>query len=79
MMGNWAITSLLQFSFGCNYNKHNLSSSLIYYSTSLLYCVKRVDECSMMVCEQTFAVQRFLLLSGSLPIPHVLLDEIVKL
>jgi len=32
MMKNWAITSLLQFSFGCNYNKHNLSSSLIYYS-----------------------------------------------
>jgi len=32
MMGNWAITSLLQFNFGCNYDKHNLSSSLIYYS-----------------------------------------------
>jgi len=36
--------------------------------------MKRVDECSMMV-----SVQAFLLLSGSLLVPHVLLDEIVKL
>ncbi len=31
-MKNWAITSLLQFNFGCHYDKHNLSLSLIYYS-----------------------------------------------
>ncbi len=31
-MKNWAITSLSQFNFGCNYDKRNLSSSLIYYS-----------------------------------------------
>lgn len=31
-MKNWAITSLSQFNFGCNYDKHNLSLSLIYYS-----------------------------------------------
>ncbi len=30
MMSNWAITSLLQFNFGCHYDKHNLS--LICYS-----------------------------------------------
>ena len=61
-MKNWAITSLSQFNFDCNYNKHSLSLFLIYYShTPLLYCMKRVDECSMMVCGQTFAVQRLLL------------------
>ena len=29
-MKNWAITSLSQFNFGCDYDKHDLS--LIYYS-----------------------------------------------
>jgi len=29
-MKNWAITSLLQFNFGCHYDKHNLS---------LIYCL----------------------------------------
>lgn len=32
MMSNWAITSLLQFNFGCNYDKNTLSLFLIYYS-----------------------------------------------
>ena len=31
-MKNWAITSLLQFSFGHNYDKHKLSLFLVYYS-----------------------------------------------